>query len=84
LPIQGKAGEPMAVVRGIALKPDQGVTACHAIELAFEDDDYGNAIHGRVVQAHCSHAPVGEWQGSGLCELHNAQIRLRERGRSIK
>jgi hypothetical protein len=70
----------MAVVRGLAVTPDAGTDKCYAIEIALDDSDYENALDVRVV-AVCNAAAAFEYLGSGVCPLHNKQ--LRERGMAI-
>jgi hypothetical protein len=69
----------MAVVRGLAVRPNAGADRCHAVELAIEaDDDYADAITASVV-AVCVQPAVFVWLGSGLCAQHRSQLR-HERG----
>jgi hypothetical protein len=63
------------------MAPDLGPDACHAIEVAFENGDYENAVMARVVLDNCQQQPVAVSQGSGVCAWHNRQIQ--ERRRSI-
>ena len=72
----------MAIVRGIAMAPNLGPHACHAVEIAFESGDYELAIMARVVKDDCGQKPVAVLQGSGVCSWHKRQIH--ERRRSIQ
>lgn len=72
----------MAIVRGIAVKPDEGAARCHAVEVAFENGDYELAVMARVVFDDCQGAPVKELQNSGVCAWHLTQVE--ERRRSIR
>jgi hypothetical protein len=72
----------MAVVRGLAVRPNAGADRCHAIEIAWDNgDDYADVLHARVVKD-CDQPTAFVWLGSGLCVGHRARLQ-HQRGWSM-